>query len=296
MDAPFGRMVTAMVTPFGADGGVDLDEARRLARHLVDHGSDGIVVAGTTGEAPTLDDEEKLALLEAVLDAVGDDARVIAGTGSNDTSHSVHLSREAARRGAHGLLIVTPYYNKPPAEGTFRHFAAVASAAPGVPIVAYNIPQRCVINMPPALISRLAEIDEVVAVKQATTDLGEARHIVEQTRLALYAGNDDLLLPFAELGGAGGICVASHVAGSEMRDIQVAVEEGDLERARALDASLHPLYEALSVTTNPIGVKTAMGLLGFAVGGLRLPLVEATEDEREIVRAELARRGLVVAA
>jgi len=287
-----GRILTAMVTPFGADGSVDLSVARALARHLFDHGSDGIVVAGTTGESPTLSDREKIELLEAVVDVAGGERVVIAGTGTYDTAHSVHLTREAIAAGADGVLVVTPYYSKPPAEGIYRHFAAIAAAASDRPVIAYNIPQRVVINMPPALLLRLAEIDNVVAVKQATTDLDEARAIVADGRLALYAGNDDLLLPFAELGGAGGIHVASHVVGAEMAEVHRAAEAGDLARARALDAALHPVYDALSVTTNPIPVKAAVELLGFAVGEPRLPLVVATDEERAVVRAALAGRGL----
>jgi len=292
MSVSLGRIITAMVTPFRPDGSVDLDVARTVARHLFDHGSDGVVVAGTTGESPTLTDAEKLALLEAVLDEAAGERTVIAGTGSNDTAHSVHLTRAAVAAGADGVLVVTPYYNKPPAEGIYRHFKAIAEAASDRPIVVYNIPQRVVLNLPPELLLRLAEIDNVVAVKQATTDLDQARAILDDGRLQLYAGNDDLLLPFAELGGVGGICVASHVAGEDMAEVQRAAESGDHARARELDAALAPLFEALSVTTNPIPVKAAMELLGFAVGPPRLPLVPATDAERTAVRAALERRGL----
>jgi 4-hydroxy-tetrahydrodipicolinate synthase len=291
MAAPLGRIVTAMITPFGADGELDVDVARALARHLVAHGSEGLVLAGTTGEGPTVTDEERVRLVEAVVDEVGDRASVIATTGTYDTRHSVHLTRETGAAGADAFLVVTPYYSKPPAEGIYRHFRAIADAAGDRPIVAYNIPQRVVINMPPELLLRLAEIDNVVGVKQATTDLDQARRIVDGG-LALYAGNDDLLLPFAELGGVGGICVASHVAGDDMAEVQRAAESGDHARARELDAALAPLFEALSVTTNPIPVKAAMELLGFAVGAPRLPLVAATDAERDVVRAALERRGL----
>jgi 4-hydroxy-tetrahydrodipicolinate synthase len=296
MPAPLGRILTAMVTPFAADGSVDLDVARALARHLVRHGSEGLVVHGTTGEAPTLSDAEKLDLVEAVADEVGGEVPVVAGTGTYDTAHSTHLTREAVRRGADAVLVVTPYYSKPPAEGIYRHFRAIAQAAGDRPIVVYNIPQRVVLNIETPLMARLAEIDTVVAVKQATTDLDQARRIVEDVGLALYAGNDDLLVPFGELGGVGGICVASQVAGEEMLEVQRAIDAGELERARALDAELRPLYDALSVTTNPIPVKAAMELLGFAVGDPRLPLVPATAAERSTVRAALERRGLPVRA
>ena len=294
MQAPFGRILTAMVTPFAADGSIDLDEAVRLAEHLIEHGSEGLVVHGTTGEASTLTDDEKLALTEAVAGAVGERVPVISGTGSNDTAHSVHLTKQAARfEGVAGFLAVTPYYNKPPIAGIEAHTRAIADAAGDLPIVLYNIPQRVILHLSPADIDRLAQIDTVIAVKQAVTDLEEARQIVEAGRLALYAGNDDLVLPFALLGGVGGICVASHVAGREMLAMQAAADVGDEEQARAIDADLTPLYEALSVTVNPIPVKTAMELLGFNVGDLRLPLVNATDAERDVVRAGLAARGLI---
>ena len=294
MQAPFGRILTAMVTPFAADGSIDLDEAVRLAEHLIEHGSEGLVVHGTTGEASTLTDVEKLALTEAVAGAVGERVPVISGTGSNDTAHSVHLTKQAARfEGVAGFLAVTPYYNKPPIAGIEAHTRAIADAAGDLPIVLYNIPQRVILHLSPADIDRLAQIDTVIAVKQAVTDLDEARQIVEAGRLALYAGNDDLVLPFALLGGVGGICVASHVAGREMLAMQAAADVGDEEQARAIDDDLAPLYEALSVTVNPIPVKTAMELLGFKVGDLRLPLVNATDAERDVVRAGLAARGLI---
>lgn len=291
-----GRIITAMVSPFGADGAVDVDVARSLARHLVDHGSDGVVIAGTTGEGPTLADAEKLALIEAVADEIGDRASVIACTGTYDTAHSVHLTRDAARLGADGFLVVTPYYSKPPVEGIVAHFRAIAAAADDRPIVVYNIPQRVVLNLEPPVLARLAEIDNVTAVKQATTDLDQARAIVEHGGLALYAGNDDLLVPFAALGGAGGICVASHVAGEDMVRAYELAARADVDAAAVLDAELNELYTALSVTVNPIPVKAAVELLGFAVGAPRLPLVAATEREREVVRAALARRGLAVPA
>jgi len=294
MQAPFGRILTAMVTPFAADGSIDIDEAVRLAEYLIEHGSEGLVVHGTTGEASTLTDAEKLALTEAVAGAVGERVPVISGTGSNDTAHSVHLTKQAARfEGVAGFLAVTPYYNKPPIAGIEAHTRAIAEAAGDLPIVLYNIPQRVVLHLSPADIDRLAQIDTVIAVKQAVTDLDEARQIVEAGRLALYAGNDDLVLPFALLGGVGGICVASHVAGREMLAMQAAADVGDEDQARAIDADLTPLYEALSVTVNPIPVKTAMELLGFNVGDLRLPLVNATDVERDVVRAGLAARGLI---
>jgi 4-hydroxy-tetrahydrodipicolinate synthase len=295
--APFGRVVTAMVTPFGEDGSLDVAGARSLARWLVDHGSDGLVLAGTTGEAPTLRDEEKLALWEAVLDEVGGDAHVIAGTGTYDTAHSAHLTREAARIGVEAFLVVVPYYNKPPLEGTIRHFEAIAEAGGGRPIILYNIPARVVLRLSPADIGRVArEVRAVKAVKQAIDDDADARAIVE-LGLALYAGNDDLLERFCELGGAGGICVASHLLGREFRRICDLVSAGDLAAARALDAELRPVYHVVNtLTTNPIPIKAALALAGHGVGGLRLPLVDADEAQRETLREVLERHGHLVRA
>jgi 4-hydroxy-tetrahydrodipicolinate synthase len=284
-----------MVTPFAPDGSLDLDVARDVARHLVEHGSEGLVVAGTTGESPTLSDAETSELLVAVVDAVGARVPVLCGTGTNDTAHSVRLTRQAVRGGADGVLVVTPYYSKPPAEGIYRHFQAIAEAAGDLPVVAYNIPSRVVINLPPALLLRLAEIDNVVAVKQAHGDLDELDVLVEDGRLAVYAGDNETLATFVERGAVGGICVASHVAGDDMLALVDAVEVGDGERAAELDAVLQELYRALAVTTNPIPVKAAMELLGFPVGAPRLPLVTATELERETVRRALAARGLPAA-
>jgi 4-hydroxy-tetrahydrodipicolinate synthase len=295
-EPPAGRICTAMATPFDEDGSLALDAARVLARHLVEHGSEGLVLAGTTGEGPTLTDGEKLALLEAVLDEVGSEARVIANTGTYDTAHSVHLTREARALGAHGFLAVTPYYNKPPAEGLVRHFAAIAAAADGLPVIIYNIPQRVILNLEPALLARLArESANVVAVKQATTDLDQARAILD-AGLVLYAGNDDLLAPFLELGGAGGICVASHLVGSDMLRMCDLAEAGDVEALRALDRELTVVYEALSLTTNPIPLKAALELAGLRVGAPRLPLVEATAEQCAVLRSALAARGLTATA
>ena len=295
-DPPAGRICTAMATPFAADGSLDLDASRTLARYLVEHGSEGLVLAGTTGEGPTLTDSEKLALFDAVLDEVGSDARIIANTGTYDTAHSVHLTREARQAGVHGFLAVTPYYNKPPAEGLARHFAAIATAAAGLPVIIYNIPQRVILNLEPDLLVRLArESENVVAVKQATTDLDQARAILA-AGLVLYAGNDDLLAPFLELGGAGGICVASHLVGSEMLRMCDLAESGDFDGVRALDRELTSVYDALSITTNPIPLKAALELIGLRVGAPRLPLVEATDEQRAVLRSALEARGLTAAA
>ena len=286
-----GEVLTAIVTPFTPGGAVDIGRFRTLARYLVDHGSDGVVVAGTTGEVPTLTDEERAALVTAALEEVGDSATVIAGTGTYSTAHSVHLTEEAHALGAHGFLIVTPYYNKPPARGIVAHFEAIA-AVTDRPLVVYNIPQRSVINIEPETIERLAEIPNVTAVKQANSDIAQARRIVE-VGLDLYAGNDDLLLPFLEIGGVGVISVISHVVGPQVKELVRLYRSGDVEGARRLNDALMVVDAALGVTTNPIPVKAALNLLGHEVGGLRLPLVEATDDEVARIRAGLEESGVL---
>ena len=278
-----GAILTAMVTPFDSGGAVREDAARRLARHLIQHGSDGLVVAGTTGESPTLDDAEKLRLFEAVVDEVGDSATVVAGTGSNDTAHSVHLTRQASERGVDAVLVVTPYYNKPNRRGLVAHFSAVA-AATELPVIVYNIPARCVINLDPDLLTELGRIENVVGVKQANSDMDQARRVVESSGLSLYAGDDNLLGPFAEIGGAGGITVSSHLAGEQMKELYEAARSGDLERSRALDRELQEVYRTLSIAPPPATVKAALSLLGFDLGGVRLPLVEVDESELAQVR------------
>lgn len=285
-------VITAMVTPFAANGDLDLEATRRLARHLADSGSHGLVVAGTTGESPTLSDEEKLRLLEAVLEEVGDEATVIAGTGSNDTRHTVELTTRACAAGAHGVLVVAPYYNKPSPDGLRAHYFAAATAAAETPLIIYNIPSRSVINIDPPLLAELAAShSNIVAVKQANNnDLGPIEG------LEILAGNDDSFARTLELGGAGGILVASHVVGTRMRELYDAATAGDAERAREIDAELQPVYEAMAVTSNPTPVKTALQLLGIAEANLRLPLVPASKRERELIRTALERCGLAVAA
>jgi 4-hydroxy-tetrahydrodipicolinate synthase len=296
MAAPLGELLTAMVTPFNPDGSVNFPSARRLAHHLVETGSDGIVVCGTTGEGPTVSDREKIDLLDALVEEVGGRACVVANTGTYDTHHSVALTRAAVEAGADAFLAVTPYYNKPPRPGIVAHFGAIAEAADGRPVIIYNIPQRVVLNLEPDLLAELAEIPSVVAVKQATADLDQARQILADTDLLLYAGNDDLLFPFLKLGGKGGVCVASHVAGRQMRRMIELAHAGDLDGAKAQDAALYDLYTALAVSTNPIPVKAALNLLGHDVGGLRLPLVEANAEQAATVAAALEAAGIRSAA
>ena len=289
-----GEVLTAIVTPFGRDGSVDLDAFRALARHLVDNGSDGLVVTGTTGESPTLSDEERFDLYAAAVEEVGERATVVAGTGTYDTRHSVHLTRRAHDLGVDGFLVVTPYYSKPPVRGIVEHFTAIADAT-DKPIVVYNIPARVVLNLEPSTIALLGEVENVTAVKQANDDVEQARAIVE-LGLDLYAGDDDLILPFLELGGTGGICVHTHVVGPQVQELVRRFRAGDLAEARALDEQLRPAIELLRVATNPIAIKAALELLGHPVGGHRLPLVAATDEERAAVRACLDRLGLLATA
>jgi 4-hydroxy-tetrahydrodipicolinate synthase len=284
-------VITAMITPFDEAGGLDEEAARRLARHLVDHGSHGLVVSGTTGESPTLSTDETLALLRAVRQEVGEEAALICGTGSNDTRHAAELTRAVAEAGADAALVVAPYYNKPNRAGLRAHYEAVAEAAPELPIVLYNIPSRVVVNMDPELLAELASIENVVAVKQANNDeLGPVEG------LAILAGNDDTFLRTLEFGGAGGILVASHLVGDRMREIWDAAQEADFERAREIDADLQPVYEALGVTTNPIPVKAAMEMVGLDSGRMRLPMVAADERHRAAIRPALEQAGLLAAA
>lgn len=287
-----GGVLTAIVTPFHEDGSIDFDAFQRLAQHLVEHGSEGLVVAGTTGESPTLEDRERLDLVRSAIEAVGDRATIVAGTGTYSTAHSVRLTEQADALGADAFLVVTPYYNRPPQRGIVAHFEAVA-AATGRPIVVYNIPSRVVVNIEPETVSRLAEIEGVIAVKQAHDDLAQARHVVD-AGLALYAGDDVLLQPFLELGAVGGICVHTHIVGPQVAEQVRAAAEGDLVRAREIDAELAGAYELLHVTTNPIPIKAALNILGHEVGGHRLPLVPPTDLELAQIRVCLARLGLAV--
>jgi 4-hydroxy-tetrahydrodipicolinate synthase len=283
-------VITAMVTPFSEDGSLDREATRRVARHLVDNGSHGVVVAGTTGESATVSDDEKLILLAVVLDEIGDEATVIAGTGSNDTRHSAVLTRAAVDAGANAVLVVTPYYNKPNRAGLGAHFETVAEAAGETPVVLYNIPSRCVINVAPDLLAELArELDKVVAVKQANSD-----ELAAIEGLDVLAGNDDAFLRTLEVGGTGGILVASHLVGPEMREIYDAQTSGDAARAQEINERLRPIYEAMAVTANPIPVKTGLELMGVIDAHMRLPMVPASPEERELVRSALERHGSLV--
>jgi 4-hydroxy-tetrahydrodipicolinate synthase len=281
-----------MVTPFNADGAVDLDAARRLARRLVNDGSHGLVIAGTTGESPTLSDDETMRLFDAVIDEDGSDATVIGGTGSNNTAHAVRLTRKARDVGIHAVLSVTPYYNRPNEAGLKAHYAAVSDAAGETPIVLYNIPSRSAINISPGLLGELAAThSNIVAVKQANDDeLGPIEG------LEILAGNDNVFLRTLEFGGAGGVLVASNVDSSRMRALYDAATSGNADRAAELDEELQSLYAAMSIAPPAVSAKTALELLGVIEAHVRLPMAPASPDERDAIRQTLANQGLLVEA
>jgi 4-hydroxy-tetrahydrodipicolinate synthase len=280
---PYEGLLTAMVTPFAPDGSVDDATAVALGRHLLANGSHGLVVCGTTGEAATMTDDEHVGFVRLMASELGSEGAIVAGAGSNDTRHAVHLTEAVVEAGADAVLSVTPYYNKPNSRGVKRHFEEVARAAGGTPVVLYNIPARTAVNMAPDLLAELAQIDGVEAVKQANS-----AEIDPIDGLAMLAGNDDVLAAVMDKGGAGGICVASHVVGPEMRRI---VDEPD-ERAE-IDAGLREIYKALFVTASPAPVKAALAMLGHDCGGVRLPIVEVDDAERAVVRDALAAHGLL---
>jgi 4-hydroxy-tetrahydrodipicolinate synthase len=284
-------ILTAMATPFDETGAVDSDGARRLAAYLLEHGSNGLVLAGSTGECPTLTDGETIDLLRAVRAEVGDDVTLVVGTGTNDTRHSCELTKMAADGGADASLVVVPYYNKPNPAGIRAHFETVAAAVPDQPMVMYNIPARVIVNAETTLLGELAAIDNIVAVKQANDD-----QLEPIDGLDILAGNDNTFLRVLEFGGAGVIGVATHVVGDQMRAMWDAAQEDNLERAREIDAELTPVFEGLSVTTNPIPLKAALEMLGLASDRLRLPLVSADPEQRAAVRSALEGIGLSVAA
>jgi 4-hydroxy-tetrahydrodipicolinate synthase len=285
-------VITAMATPFDESGAVDEAAALKLASHLLEHGSHGLVISGSTGEAPTLTDEEALLLVRAIRDEVGDDVLLVCGTGTNYTDHSIELTKGAVEAGADAALIVTPYYNKPNPAGILAHFEKIAAAVPGFPLIAYNIPSRVVVNVPPEQLAEIARIDNVVAVKQANND-----DLQPIEGLDVLAGNDEIFLRTLEIGGAGGILVSSHLVGPLMREIWDAMQAGEAERAREIDAGLRDVYAAMGVTTNPIPVKAALAMTGLIpTGTLRLPLVPADAEQRAAVKAALEGAGIPVTA
>ncbi|WP_165988827.1 4-hydroxy-tetrahydrodipicolinate synthase [Streptomyces sp. YIM 98790] len=288
---PFGRVLTAMVTPFTADGTLDLDGAQRLAAHLVDAGNDGLIINGTTGESPTTTDAEKADLVRAVVEAVGDRAHVVAGAGTNSTHHSVELARAAERAGATGLLLVTPYYSKPPQEGLYQHFTTVADAT-GLPVMLYDIPGRTGVPIQTETFARLGEHPRIVANKDAKGDLGRASWAIATTGLAWYSGDDMLNLPLLSVGAIGFVSVVGHVVTPELRAMVDAVTGGDVAKATEIHQKLLPVYTGMFRAQGVITTKAALSLLGLPGGPLRLPLVGLTEDEAEQLKRDLAAGGV----
>ena len=289
---PFGVMLTAMVSPFHADGSLDLDGAQRLAVHLVDSlRHDGLVVNGTTGESATKSDAEDLAVLHAVLEAVGDRATIIAGVGTNDTRHSIEAAQSAAKAGAHGVMAVTPYYNRPPQEGLFRHFTAIADAT-DLPMITYDIPKRTGTAIELDTLRRLAEHPRIVANKDAKGDLDFAQWGMRTTGLAWYSGDDILNLPLLSVGAAGMISVVGHLVGDRLKDMAEALASGNAELAAAINASLLPVYTGCFRTQGVILTKAALEMQGLPAGPVRLPLVDATDEQRATLRRDLADGGV----
>ena len=288
--APFGRVITAMVTPFSADGAVDLELAARLAEHLVAHGSDGLVLCGTTGESPTLSWQEQHQLFAAVKEAVAGRAPLLAGSGSNCTAEAVEATREAAALGADGALVVVPYYNKPPQDGLEAHFRAVAAAAPELPLMLYNIPSRTGCSLEPETVARLLDCPNVTSFKAAsgTTEEVSQLRLLCGNRLSIYSGDDALTLPMLAVGAAGVVSVASHLAGPEIRSMVQAFLAGENAAALALHEQLLPLCKALFCTTNPVPVKAALEIAGWPVGAPRLPLLPAEPEVRQRLHSVLA--------
>jgi len=293
---PFGRILTAMVTPFAADGTLDVDGAGELATHLVDKGgNDGLVVSGTTGESPTTTDAEKDRLLRAVVEAVGDRATIVAGVGTNDTAHTVHLARAAEAAGAHGLLVVSPYYSKPPQAGLERHVRTVADAV-GLPLMLYDIPGRTAVAFEPQTLIRLAEHPRVRAVKDAKGDFLAASTVLAETDLAWYSGDDKHNLPLLSIGACGFVSVVGHLVGHELRELADAYDAGDVRGALAVHRRLLPVFEGIFRTQGAILTKAALALFGLPGGPTRPPLVDATAEQVERLRADLAAGGVAVPA
>jgi 4-hydroxy-tetrahydrodipicolinate synthase len=284
--ARLGTLLTAMATPFAPDGSLDLPAAARLASHLVDGGCDGLVVSGTTGESPTTTDAEKLALLRAVLEAVGDRARVIAGAGTYDTAHSVHLAKASAAEGAHGLLVVTPYYSRPPQAGLLAHFTAVADATP-LPVLLYDIPPRSVVPIEFETLRVLAAHPNIVGVKDAKGDLHGGAQLMAETGLAYYSGDDALNLPWLAMGATGFISVISHVAAGQLRDLLSAFASGDVTTARKINVAIAPLSNAMSRLGGVTLSKAGLRLQGIEVGDPRLPQVAATAEQIDALAADM---------
>lgn len=289
-----GSLLTAMVTPFKPDGALDPAQAARLARHLVEIGNEGVVVAGTTGESPTLTDEEKLELFRVVVGEIGGRATVVAGTGTNDTKHSIELTKEAEKLGVDAIMAVVPYYNRPPQEGLYRHFKAIAEST-SLPVMLYNVPSRTAGNLLPETVARLAQIDNVVAIKEASGDMVQVAEIRRRTGedFLIYSGDDALTLPIMSMGGAGVVSVAGHLVGRRLRAMIEAFQKGDNRTAAAIHMELWPIFKAMFVSTNPIPVKAAVNMIGLEVGPVRPPLSPPSEDEYNAIRSVLQENGLL---
>ena len=290
---PFGRVLTAMVTPFDADGRLDLAKAEELATYLVDLGNDGLVVNGTTGEGPTTTDQEKTELVRAVVHAVGDRATIVAGAGTYDTAHSIHLAREAEKAGAHGLLLVTPYYSRPPQSGLVLHFSAIADATE-LPVMLYDIPPRSVIPIEVETLQRLAEHPRIVAVKDARNDLRAGTEVLATTTLAYYSGDDPVNLPWLSVGAVGFVSVIGHVIADRLRAMIDAYEAGEHDRARNLHYATLPVIRAMGRVGGVVFAKTALRLRGLDVGDPRLPLPPATEDQVTAIGSDLGAAGVAL--
>ncbi|HZW83616.1 MAG TPA: 4-hydroxy-tetrahydrodipicolinate synthase [Candidatus Deferrimicrobium sp.] len=288
----FGRVITAMVTPFDMEGQVDYQQARKLARYLVENGSDGLVVSGTTGESPTLSFDEKVNLFRIIKEEVGTEVTVIAGTGSNDTGASIKLTQAAEQVGVDGIMLVVPYYNKPSQDGLYRHFAAIA-ATTSLPIVLYNVPGRTGVNMLPSTVAQLAEIPNIVAIKDASGSTDQATEMLRilPREFMLYCGDDSLTLPYLAIGATGIISVVSHVVGNELQEMVSCFLKGDNSQAAEIHSSLFPVFKGMFMTSNPVPIKAALNMLGLQVGLVRLPLVEATEKEQTEIRKLLIEAG-----
>lgn len=291
---PFGRVLTAMVTPFDADGALDLDKAGELASHLIELGNDGLVLNGTTGEGPTTSDEEKAELVRAVLAAVGDRATVVAAAGTYDTAHSVHLAESMAKAGAHGLLVVTPYYSRPPQAGLLAHFNAVADATE-LPVMLYDIPPRTIVPIEVDTLFRLAEHPRILAVKDAKGDLLAGSQVIANTDLAYYSGDDALNLPWLSVGAVGCVSVVGHVVAGRIRAMMDAYEHGDISTARTIHRGMLPVYRAMSRVGGVMFAKAALTLRGHAVGNPRLPLPAANAEQVQAIAGDLAEAGVPLA-
>jgi 4-hydroxy-tetrahydrodipicolinate synthase len=294
-DRSFGRVITAMVTPFDGEGHVNYEIVEKLADYLVTHGSDGLVVCGTTGESPTLSWEEEYQLFQVVKKAVAGRAKIIAGTGSNSTKEAIEATKKAAELGLDGSLQVVPYYNKPPQEGLYEHFRAIALACPNLPIMLYNIPGRTGQNLLPETIAKLAEIENIISIKEASGNLEQACQIRRLTppSFSIYAGDDFLTLPLLTVGGVGVVSVASHLVGEQLQEMIQAFETGKTTVAKEININLFPLFKVLFCTTNPIPIKAALNLRGWNVGGLRLPLCEIPPNLKQNLETVLKELSLI---